>query len=456
MGSYLELWAWLDRLLDSHISLFEGHAKQGSAEWLKNKKMIVGGSELASLMGLNPYTKWNALLAKKLGLAVSNPPGVACWWGTMFEPVSERILELHCSTKVKGTSIHMRYPWLEFHGNSPDGYCVVQFRETEDAWELAHGPKDRVDGRTYPVPALIELKAPYRRLPDGSVPKYYTPQVWSGLCLTTVAVLALFIEVVYRLCSFDQLGEGPGYSLDYHSGDKKANNRERASWEGSFAWGVTAVYAPKLGTRKERLEKLKREGKLPDPETFESDMIAYKALCEYFGEVVSGEELGHRYLDLGELANNKSSSFDLLMKMIDKKAFKVEHSDPQFADPEVADQPESLERFMQRAETDPAMCPEHYYLLGYIPWKVFQIDYHVVHREDGFIHQIMDLTSRFMGEVNTLRKAEDVARAYNTHCQKKEELLGKQPKVSKVPKSAMTALFSRVAAKTAANGEEGD
>ena len=448
MGDYLELWAWLDRLLDSHISIFEGHAKQGSAEWLKNKKKIVGGSELASLMGWNPYTKWNALLAKKLGLAVPNPPGIACWWGTMFEPVSERILELHCSTKVKGTSIHMRYPWLEFHGNSPDGYCVVQFRETEDAWELAHGPKELVSEsseRAYPVPVLIELKAPYRRLPDGRVPKYYTPQVWSGLCLSTIAVLGLFVEVVYRLCSFDQLGVGPGYSLDYHRGDKKANNRDRASWKGAFAWGATAVYAPKLGTRKGRLE----QGEKLDTETLEADMVAYKALCEYFGEVVRGEELGHRYLDLGELADIKPASFDNLMKMIDKKAFKVRHSDPQFADPEVADRPESLGQFTHRAETDPALCPEHYYLLGYIPWKVFQVDYHVIHREDGFIYQIMDLTSRFMGEVEMLREAEDVARAYSSHCQKKDELAGKKPKEPKVPKSAMSALFSRVAARAA-------
>lgn len=455
MVDFSRLEAWLDRLLDNHIELFNGNVEQGSAEWHANRTKIVGGSELATLLGWNSFMKWDALIAKKLGLSNTSSPGVACWWGSMFEPVSERIVELHCSTTVKGTSIHMRYPRLKHHANSPDGYCVIRFREAEDAWEIAHGPgRDAEEDASFPpmpMPVLIELKAPYSRLPDGQVPKCYLPQVWSGLELSPVALRGVFVEVVYRLCALDQLGPSAAYSTNYHRKDSSERNRGRTAWEGSFAWGATAVYAPKLGTRSATCGSATTSSASwrPKASAASADVEAYRLLCDYFGEPISGEELGHRLLDAGDLADTRPSSFDALMKMVDTKSVKIRHSDPQFAEAAEADTPHDLDLFMQEAESG-ASCPEDHYLLGYIPWKVFQVDYHVVHRRPGFLDEIIELTDRFMGEVSQLLEAEDVAKAYCEHCQKKAVASGKAPSAPKVSSSARQALFARVGAATAA------
>ena len=59
---------------------------------------MVGGSEIAALLGWNYYCSFRQLLRDKSGGEERSPVGIACWWGTVFEPVSERLVEIDCGT----------------------------------------------------------------------------------------------------------------------------------------------------------------------------------------------------------------------------------------------------------------------------------------------------------------------------------------------------------------------
>ena len=48
--------------------------------------------------------------------------GIACWWGTVLEPMSERLVEMDCGTVCMGGQIYIRDGNV---GYTPDGYCVL-------------------------------------------------------------------------------------------------------------------------------------------------------------------------------------------------------------------------------------------------------------------------------------------------------------------------------------------
>jgi hypothetical protein len=427
----------LEERLRKHVQSFSKGVRQGTGPWLDLKSEIVGGSELSVIMGMNPYSTWESLVAKKIGLAERSPPGVACHWGTMFEPVSERFVELDCKTSVFGTDIHM-HPKETFpdHGNSPDGYCVIHLEDGPDGWDLSHDPAAAIAaGRTvHPVPTLVELKAPYRRYLDGRVPKLYRPQVWSGLGLSPVAHLGLYVEIVYRLCTLPDLGPSPHYSMSYHQKDfKESTKRDKLLWEGAFAWGVTAVYAPRPGTRASRA---KQGAGVSDED--DMDMVGLRVLAAHLGFRPESTDLGRQIVDLGQVASESPRDFDRLMKGIDSKNLLTRHSDPVFSQ-----ESPNLSEFMSAAEAPNLI--DNYYLFGYLPWKVMQADYHLMLPRPDFLEEIREPVSKFMSDVRRLRAAPNVGKAYFEYCVERQAK-AKKPKKESVSDRQRDELFAFVAA----------
>lgn len=367
---------------------------QGTPEWLALKGTLIGGSELAVLLGTNPYMKWEALVAKKLGLLPPDKFGVACWWGTMFEPVTERFVALDCDTALVGTDIHMRIPAFQHHANSPDGFCVVCFELDDDGdWVLSHDPAGAVAaGRpTQALPAVVELKAPYSRKPSGTIPRYYLPQVWSGLEFTPDAAFGLYVETVYRLCSLGDLGDSDAYALGYHKGDTRTRRGEKPKpvapiWGLPVAWGATAVYAPYA------------DGEAGRGAGAKAALLGMRAVGKLLGHAPARADLGTQAVDVGDLADRDPKAFEALLGCINAKTFRVAHCDPKFATgPHAPADP--LSPFLDGCE---AAAPPGFYLLGLLGWKVFRADYHVVHRRPGFADEVRALTAEFMGDVNRL------------------------------------------------------
>lgn len=420
----------MEGLMHHHIGIHSGNPRQGTKEWLENKHLSIGGSELASLFGTNPYCSREELLAKKVGLVGRGDPGVACWWGTMFEPVSERLVELDCSSRIAGTDIHVQ-PWLPMpHANSPDGYCVVTLELQNDEWVLSHDP-DGAIRRGIPIRpllALVELKAPYRRLPDGKVPKYYLPQIWSGIALAPATHIGLFAEVVYRLCSLSDLDHGPEFATNYHASDFRKRNFTR--WSGAYGIGLTAIFAPRPGTRGARI----KAGEKEKPSTKFAEKDGFKLLMASLQCPLDGPDFGTEIADFGELADRDPKLFELLMKNISQGSFKTVHSDPQFEE-------FSVDQFCDQARAKFA-DQEHYYFLGLLPWKIFQADYHFVEKQEEYIYEIRKVVVPFIRQVKRIMEAEDKSLAYFAETQKMAALRGAAPRKKKevAPEHRMAAI----------------
>lgn len=414
----------LERELEAHVARYADAPRQHSDGWHAAKSTSVGGSEIAALLGSNPYSSRSKLLARKAGLDPFSSVGVACWWGTMMEPVSEQLVSALFGSAVIGTDIHVRSDALPAHANSPDGYTVVPFVECVDSdgqpdgWEMCFGVEAAVlaGRRVVPVPALVELKAPYRRHLKSSVPDYYRPQVLSGAALSPPAITGLFVEIVYRVCSLPQLEEHcRAYSSAYHNKDVRARTTA-PPWGSPVALGVSAVYAPRMGTRRIRrsTDTMERKG---------ADQACLEMLARACGMALAGDDLGVQLADLGDLTERFPGDFDALMSHVDSGEVRVQHSAPalvqfgavdpsdpgggQFTDGSAA---AAVSAYMRAAEH--AAPPEHYYLLGFLPWKVFDVGCHQVMKDPDYIETLRPHVDAFMRDLAVITSAPDRARAF--------------------------------------------
>ena len=473
-------WDLAEAGIRAHVSKFEAGV-QGGDEWKSRRMRTVGGSELATLLGENPYSSAAQLLGRKLGFNNSDP-GEACWWGTMFEAVSERLVELECGTKTYGTGIHMHVPELiEGHANSPDGFCVVVLAEDEappgggpPRMSLARGLEDprvvAAPERAVVLPALLELKAPYRRIPDGRPPKHYRAQVQSGIALSQPAVaLGLFCEVSYRLCTLEQMDAPPPRAAEYctHYHAKDVTRREPPQWTGPLAWGVTAVYAPytvapdaapdaapETLTDEQRMQNAMAMFAQPTAGARASGgtnvraaAVSFfsRALAKHLGFVPRKDDLGEQVADLGELGDANPRDFNELLGYIDKRVATVAHSP--IAGPVGETDGAGLARFMRDAAAAP---PAGMYLFGLLPWKVFQADYHLLGKEEGFLDRIRPPVADFMATVNELSAAPDPQQAYQRHCSQKGDTAAlarrRERARDELDSGALGSLFASVAA----------
>jgi len=78
---------------------------------------------------------------------------------------------------------------------------------------------------------LVEIKCPLRRWPKNTIPPQYEPQVLGGLIATDeVTQRGLLIDAVFKICTKDQLGEGPGYNTAFHKDSVWMRSRHPLAW----------------------------------------------------------------------------------------------------------------------------------------------------------------------------------------------------------------------------------
>lgn len=161
-----------------------GKFESNSPEWHELRKTGIGGSDVASIVGLSPWTSPFALWAKKTGrIDDSISPSEAAEWGTILEPV---ILDQFAK----------RYPDLEILRD------VGTWAHSERPWQLANPDaiyRDK-DGNY----GIVEIKT--SRYEDdwvNGVPAYYKTQVqWYAQTFgfqTTIYVVALFAGSKFRV-----------------------------------------------------------------------------------------------------------------------------------------------------------------------------------------------------------------------------------------------------------------
>ncbi len=162
---------------------------QGSEAWLASRRTRIGGSEIASAIGMSPYQKPAELIASKIGN--KRIKSAACTFGRVFEPVAKEYIEeaLACEIHELGAVPSTRFPMCY----SPDGLVVLG-----------------------DVIKLIEIKCPFRRSKLAAVPEHYECQVQAGMnilpCEST-----LFYQFRFRACRVADLGPSNRYNRWLHT-----------------------------------------------------------------------------------------------------------------------------------------------------------------------------------------------------------------------------------------------
>jgi putative phage-type endonuclease len=179
--------------LEDWINRNNIHIVQHSPEWHAARSYSVGGSSIATIMGLNPFEDMTSFVNTRVGVSSFNG-SLATEWGTMFEPIITRYVEKIYKCTVKCDQFFVRRGNLSY---SPDGIAVIA---------------DNI--------VLLEFKCPYNRIPAPEPPAYYIPQVKMGLAMIDITTCGYFIEGVYRKCKWEDMGTNGVYEL--FDGQKKA------------------------------------------------------------------------------------------------------------------------------------------------------------------------------------------------------------------------------------------
>ena len=151
--------------------------EQGSEQWLKDRKFTLGGSEMSTITGDNPYKNIKALIRDHIGLKTFNG-NINTVWGSVLEDLVILILERVWNVKIYETgSLTGVVPGQKY---SPDGLFYNSIRD---------------------LLVLLEIKCPIRRNVDGKVPKHYMPQILTGLETIPIMDMAMFVDAMFRRCS---------------------------------------------------------------------------------------------------------------------------------------------------------------------------------------------------------------------------------------------------------------
>ncbi len=218
----------LNKQLSAFISSTGAAPAQKSKEWYTLKATTIGGSEVATVLGLNPYKTVKALIAEKVGIGFKFNGNIATRWGTVFENVTKEWIEsiLLLSEPIKETGSIPGV--IDRQRYSPDGLGVVSLL-------------DENDNIVYYL-ILFEFKSPLRSIPDGKIPKQYRPQIQTGMLTIPIVEFSIFVNNCYRKCALKDIGFNLTYDTVFHDGDvkKKLTKAQRISQV--YGCGILCFY----------------------------------------------------------------------------------------------------------------------------------------------------------------------------------------------------------------------
>jgi hypothetical protein len=404
--------------------------------WYTMKSETIGGSEIKAFLSKNWERTTLRIMSKKLGLDSINFDITPCHWGNFFEPCTECIVEQTLGCRIIGENSNISAPLSsgisQEHANSPDGLGVVSYYLYDGEWKILTTDIESQSEAFYCQikhhKVDFEFKSPISRVPTDKIPKMYLPQLWSGLVCIPIAEFALFVDVVYRKCTFDDLGNTPIYDLDYHKSDLREDRHPE--WTYPIAWGLSAIYAPKRNTP---------NNELITGSTFDNQKIvpvaAPKAID--FNDVLSGSYVAD--IDPKTIAYSLSYenecfpnqfedtfnpmkvhnispidfgdcnrfTFEKMLSMNDKKYFIHRHTDPCYPDGRgftklltEEGRGDTIEQFKKDA-------PVGYYLLGYVPWKVMDVRYIAEDRNPEFLDTVAPRISSFVKELKRIKSTKN-------------------------------------------------
>jgi len=336
---------------------------QRDTSWYDNMKNTIGGSEMAAIMGINPYSSYYDIVINKINLKQGLNKwngGEACWWGTMFEDIIASFVEIDLGGKVVGDNICLQ-PFPGFR-TSPDGYIIAKFTDSAKT-KLVHycsGGANSSSQAAHEAICLLEFKCPLSRKPTTSIPKYYVPQLWSGLAVSPIAEKAIFVDSIFRKCSVKDLNlQSCEIDEIYHKPLPKKLK--------PIAWGYIAVYAPML-TAERSLRIL---------DSYDTSMEALDLYSQCLKlNILESQKIQENggcndsFIDFGTVSPKQ---FAQTLKFIDNKKYKTIKSLPKFN----GSYDYTCEKIID------------YWFIGVIPWKLFDVKYILIDRNPTFLDDII-------------------------------------------------------------------
>jgi hypothetical protein len=211
----------LEQLLLEFIDANKTRPKQGTQEWKTLRMKTFGGSEISALIGENKYSSIKELIANKCGI-LDFTGNTYTRWGTMFENITKLYCERIFETQIYETS---SIPGISGQSYSPDGIGIIKNKKHKK------------------VMVLFEFKAPATKIPMGTIPECYVPQVMIGMTTIPYVSHCIFVNNMYRKCTYDQfLRDDESFDTDYHGIAKKPTKAEQAVLDDAKVYARGIIY----------------------------------------------------------------------------------------------------------------------------------------------------------------------------------------------------------------------
>lgn len=226
-------------LIEKFIADNIHEAVQGSEQWKQDRGVVIGGSEISTVIGKNRFSNLADLVAQKVGF--NNFTGNnATRWGNLFEGASEIYFKTLFGVEIFSTG-SIKHKNIENHRYSPDGICALD-----------------ICGENKVV--LLEFKSPFGTVPTKSIPPHYLPQVKAGLCTIDITEIGLFINNMFRKCSKNDLDFTLNYDNVYHKDtEAKLKNINKIIANGMILFSIPESKVQLIKDEIHKLKSLKNE-----------------------------------------------------------------------------------------------------------------------------------------------------------------------------------------------------
>lgn len=398
---------------------------QHTPEWYTLKSKTIGGSEIATVIGVNPYSKVSKLIAEKIGLGQKFNGNTATRWGTLFEHVTKSYAELvlqmphpiNEAGSIEGVIKGQRY--------SPDGIGVVGLLNENNVIDY--------------FIILFEFKAPLNSLPDGKIPKHYRPQVQTGLLSIPITEIAIFVNNSYRKCALRDLNFELTYDKIFHMSDVKKKKTKAQEIVNVYAVGVICFYQ----TKTDYNTAVNLSGYGTDDSDIDSidefDIeLNIKTVSEHKAEVISkNKSYSTSDYDMEILVNSKEKALDFgtasakitdrLFELIGEKRVIPVYCDmilnpttvnkiPFLAlhekkvTPDATPIKKTIKKQLDKFQHDTENAG--HFIIGYLPWKLVKSDVICEEKSEDWLDQIKEPVEETLDIIDKILTAKDREAAY--------------------------------------------
>jgi aromatic ring-cleaving dioxygenase len=362
--------------------------KQGSIEWLNSRLETIGGSEISTILGLNPYQDIKKLLNQKLGITkfVKSAP---LWFGTILEYPLQKYTELVFNTDVYETG-SIQFEKSKYIKYSPDGISVIKkdkLKRVFKDFDIINSTSlfdNTLDINNEELIILFEFKNPYMRvIKYNEIPVYYKPQPQLGLDVIDICEASIFIESVFRFCSYnDIINKNNRYNTRYHFDRNRYNNKP-------IAYNAFSLYYDANNTN----------------ETLTN-------ILNTFNEYLSENDMNE--YDISNISNSKLLN-SILENIVDYKDIKIIYHDmylnikSDYHDKDLFyfDKYNNINKFRQEVKNkkEQILSDSNNKYLGCMCYKMFNINIQPVYKSD-IVNS--DLLNKVESVINIIKKCKDI------------------------------------------------